>query len=274
MYTVSLMSNINTANNTNSNKSNKRKNLGYALMIATLLGTSSPTEAKTGNIMNNKQSIEVVDNWGIISNIEKRTWIKLPNEYTDKLNNFVTTNKIMKSRNWIKFTEDFIVNQLKYNWNISKKNQLLFIRSAVYKQLTNNDLYDWSDWDDNRLDEFSNVIDNIEQCWNDYINWINAYMKKISADAKQQSAEARQQSAEARQQSAEARQQSIESTYDWLKQIKDYYYLCINNPNAINDDELNGTKKYAKYVIQNCKRYHIDYKTKLSPEVRNFYGID
>ena len=33
-------------------------------------------------------------------------------------------------------------------------------------------------------------------------------------------------------------------------------------------------KNNAKDVIKRCKEYKINYKTKLSPEVRRFYGID
>ena len=33
-------------------------------------------------------------------------------------------------------------------------------------------------------------------------------------------------------------------------------------------------KNNAKDVVKTCKEYDIDYKAKLSPEVRRFYDID
>jgi DNA repair ATPase RecN len=142
---------------------------------------------------------------------------------------------------------------MKSNWWISKQNQLLFIWDAVYEQITKKNFYDWEDWDNNRLSEFENAMDSIEVCWKKYREQITSYMK---------------------QQSAEARQQSIEATNEWLKQITRYYELCKNNPTAINSKELEETKKYAKLVIQNCKKYNIDYKSKLSSEILKFYGVE
>ena len=37
------------------------------------------------------------------------------------------------------------------------------------------------------------------------------------------------------------------------------------------DKEIEETKEYAKHVIQNCKKYNIDYKKKLTPEMLKFY---
>jgi hypothetical protein len=173
----------------------------------------------------------------------------------------------MQDKGSAKFTEDFIVKEMQKNWWISKENQLLFIRTHIYKEISSKYLYDWSDGDDNRLNEYTDAIEQIEECWKRFRNWYIAYTKQRSANA-------RQQSADARQQSADARQQSIESTHRWLKEISNYYYLCKNNPNSINEDELSETKKYAKHVIQNCKKYGIDYKSKLTKEMLKFYGVE
>ena len=256
------MNNINNSDHIKSNKkSSSRRKLGYALMLTGLLSSSSPAEAKTLNtIDNNGQSLEVVDNSNILNNIERRTWIALSGEYANKLKNFVVTNKVMKSNNWAKFTENFIVNQMKSNWWISKENQLVFVWSAVYKQITDNDLYDWSDWDDDRLDEFSNVIDNIEQCWNEYVIWFNSYMKRASADAQQRS--------------ADADREIIRGTNSRLNNLVKFYNLYKNNPSSIKQNEINHMMRSAKEIVQDCKEYGIDYKAKLPIEVRRFYGID
>ena len=298
------MNNINNSDHIKNNKkSSSRRKLGYALMLTGLLSSSSPAEAKTWNsIDNNEQSVEVVDNSNILNNIERRTWITLPEEYANTLKSFVATNKVMKSNIWAKFTENFIVNQMRFNWWISKKNQLVFVWSAVYKQITNNDLYDWSDWDDNRLDEFSNIIDNIEQCWNEYVTWFNSYMERTSAEAQQRlseaqkrsadadrrsaeaqkrsadadrrSAEAQKRSADADRRSAEAQKEIIKTTHNRLNQLIEFYDLYKSDPNSIKKENLDRMIKNAKDVIQISKQYGIDYKAKLPIEVRRFYGID
>ena len=272
------MNNINTNNySEKSNKSSRWNKLPYTLLLVSLLSLNNPTEAKTLDTYNfNQQNVEVLADSGIVTNIERRTWIILPKIYTDKIKNFVKNSKVVDGLG-AEFTENFIVNQMKFDWWISKQNQLLFIWDAVYEQITKKNFYDWEDWDNNRLSEYENAMDSIEGCWKKYKEWFTSYMK-------QQSAEARQQSAEARQQSAEARQQSIEITNDWLKQITRYYNLCKNNPAAINNKELEETKKYAKHVIKNCKEYWIDYRTILLKEVwwdtkkvdkiLKFYGIE
>ena len=69
------MNNINSKNcSTNSTKNHSWKNLGYALMITTLLNLNNPVEAKNyTTIDNHKPNIEVIDTPNIINNIEKRT---------------------------------------------------------------------------------------------------------------------------------------------------------------------------------------------------------
>ena len=56
--------------------------------------------------------------------------------------------------------------------------------------------------------------------------------------------------------------------------MKEYYYLYKQSPNLITKDEINRAKNDARITINDCKRYNIDYKSKLSPEVRKFYGIE
>ena len=285
------MNNINSKNySINSTKPHKWKNLGYALMLTTLFNLNNPAEAKNYTTINDyKPNLEIIDTPDIINNIEKRTWIILPHEYHNKLKTFVETNEVMKSKNWVKFTEDFIVNQMEYDWWIDKQNQLLFIWFAVYEQITWEYFYDWSDGDDNRLEEFSNVMDKVEQCWKEYVTWINTYMEEVSTEADRMSAEYRQQSAEYRQQSAEYRQQSAEYRQQSAEAIKkimeqdsirlkksmiEFYEISIRSQNSIKKEDIDFAKESTKTIIEDCKKYWIDYRAILLKEVWDMKKVD
>jgi hypothetical protein len=210
----------------------------------------------------------------IVDRLDAALGVSLPDDYKSKVKDLAKTNKVLKDGDGNAFTEGFIKEQMKQSWGISKGNQLIFVWSAIYNKLTNNDLYDGSDGDDKRLDEFGDVIDNIEQCGNKYVDDINAYMKKLSAEARQQSAEARQQSAEARQQSAEARQQTKEILIKSLEQLIDFYNIYKESPSIVRKEEIEMMKKDSKFIVTRCKSHNIDYKSKLGPEVMKFYGIE
>ena len=115
-------------------------------------------------INNNQQNIEAVPNSNIINNIKMRTGVSLPNPYAQKLENIISTNKVIQDKGSAKFIEYFIVKELQKNWWISKENQLLFIRTHIYKEISSKYLYDWSDGDDNRLNEYGDAIEQIEEC--------------------------------------------------------------------------------------------------------------
>ena len=248
------MNNINTNNySEKSNKSSRWNKLPYTLLLVSLLSLNNPTEAKNLDTYNfNQQNVEVLADSGIVTNIERRTWIILPKIYTDKIKNFVKNSKVVDGLG-AEFTESFIVNQMKFDWWISKQNQLLFIWDAVYEQITKKNFYDWEDWDNNRLSEYENAMDSIEGCWKKYKEWFTSYMK---------------------QQSAEARQQSAEATYSWLNDLIRFYNFYKENPNIVKAGDIKEFKEHSKRIIQNCKKYNIDYKAKLSPEILKFYGIE
>ena len=196
----------------------------------------------------------------IVDRLDAALGVSLPSDYKSKVKDFAKTNKVLKDGDGCAFTEGFIKEQMKQNWGISKSNQLIFVWSAIYNKLTNNDLYDGSDGNDKRLDEFGDVIDNIEQCGNKYVDDINAYMKKLSA--------------EYRQQSAEYRQQSIDATLQGLNNLKRFYNYYKEDPQKTKEEDIQEFKDHSKWIISNCKKYNIDYKSKLSPEVMKFYGIE
>ena len=257
------MNNVNTLNDAdiNQKKSSGFSRLSQVLALCTILSITNPAEVKANNITDESlQNVEVVQSSDIVSNILRRTWVSLPSMYTQKFKNFVSSSRILKDKDAVKFTEDFIVKQMQSNRWISKQNQLLFIWDAVYEQITSKNIYTWEDGNSARLSEFEDVMDKVEQCWKSYNSWFKAYM--------------RQQSANARQQSADARQESIRALNKSLQSMKEFYYLYKQSPNLVTRDEINRAKNDAKITINDCKRYWIDYRTKLSPDVRRFYGVD
>ena len=211
----------------------------------------------------------------LVDKVSQAVGVELPSEYKGKVKAFVQSSKVLGGGGAIP-TERFIKEQMKKDWGINKQNQLLFIWDAIYEQITKKNFYDGEDGNKQRLDNFEKALDNIEACGKKYKQDYTAYMQQMSAEARKQSAEARQQSAEARQQSAEA-------TKAGLSQITRYYNLCKEYPTAIDNEELEETKKYAKHVIQNCKEFNLDYKAILRKELGNeqkvkdmlkFYGIE
>jgi len=234
-------------------------------------------------------------------------WIKLPAIYQDKLDEFLANNIVMKDNDAKNYTEDFISKEMAADWKISKENQLLFIRHSIYKQVTDQDLYDGKDGNQQIAEDFNNrgVSIRIRACWQRYKDWIITYMSELSAEARQQSAEARQQSAEARQQSAEARQQSVEARQqsvearqqsdearqqsmklDSLRLKEDmlkFYDIYSKTHEIVKKEEIDFMKKSTKEFIASCKKYWIDYKAILLKEVLDkkkvdailkFYGVE
>lgn len=211
----------------------------------------------------------------IIDRLDKKLWVSVPAEYSAKLLNFVLNDTIMRTRSATAYTEEFIINEMKKDWWISKQNQLLFIRSTIYAWISQRTLYDWLD-DDNetRSDEYEKALKQINSSYEEYKKWFKAYMEKGIADADRRIAEADRTSAEARQQSAEARQQSAESLTSSLENLARFYNRYKKDPSTINDDEVRQRKENWKQVIQRCKDGKINYKDKLSPEMLKFYGVE
>jgi len=265
------MNSVNTLCNVDvsQKKSNSFSKLPYVLALCTMLNIADPTEIKADNVTNNNlSSVEVViSDCDIIGKIEKKTWVALPNSYSQKFRDFVSNSKILKDKDARNYTENFVVKQMLSNRWITKQNQLLFILDAIYEQITSNNIYTWEDGNDNRLAEFENVMDKIDQCWKDYNSWFKKYMRQRSADAQQRSADAQQRS-------ADAQQETVKLTKIWLNQLIEFYDLYRRDPSSVKQEQISQSIKNSKKIIQNCKKYNIDYKAKLSPEIRKFYGID
>lgn len=210
----------------------------------------------------------------IIDRLDATLGVSLPSEYMSNIRGNEKMQRVIKSRIGSEYTEGFIKEQMNSSWGINNQNQLIFVWSAVYKQITDEDLYDGSDGDDSRLDNFAEVIDRWEACGNKYAEGFNKYMEQKSAEAERRSAEAERRSAEYDRRIAEYSKEIKESTIRTLEHLKKIYGLYLKDPNSITQSELVSVRKDAKKVIQRCKKYNIDYKKELTPEMLKFYGIE
>ena len=245
----------------------------------------------------------------IVDRLDKELGITLPKEYQNVVKMFVDTSQVFnydKNSDAADFTANFIKHKMKYNWNINKQNQLLFIWHSIYQQCTNKDLYDGEDGNDKRLEECEEAIDSIDLCGLTYKNEFVAHMNKLTAKYRQQSAEsqkrineAKRQSAESQKrideaqkridaaqkrideaikQSAEARQQSAEMIQEIIKKgnetlaiYKEFYPFFKEHPE---DENLKKFKSNAQKLILLCKEFGVDYKAVLSAEILKFYGVE
>ena len=197
----------------------------------------------------------------LVDRVSQAVGVELPSEYKQKVKDFVRTDKVMQKESAAAFTDQYIQEQMKANWGINKQNQLLFIWDAIYEQITKKNFYDGEDGNKQRLEDFEEAMDNIETCGKKYKQDFIAYMEQRSAEADRRSAEARQQSAEA--------------TKSGLQDLIRFYNYYKENPSLVKDKDFKFFKKNAeKWIIPNCKKYNIDYKNKLTPEIRKFYGIE
>ena len=221
----------------------------------------------------------------IIDRLDKKLWVSVPAEYSAKLLNFVLNDTIMRTRSATAYTEEFIINEMKKDWWISKQNQLLFIWSSIYGWISKNFLYDRLD-DDNetRSDEYEKTLAQINKSYEVYKKWFKTYMEMWIAEADRRSAEADSIYNEAIRKSTEYRKKTM-----WLDSIRvknnmlEFYNMYIDNPNTIREWEINFMKERTKEVFSECKKYWINYRTILLNEVWDrrkveeilkFYGVE
>jgi hypothetical protein len=218
----------------------KQHLLGILLAVAACFGAYHPTLAQ-----NTKD---------IVDRLNTSLGVSLPSQYQTTVKNFVKNSKILSDQDAQTFTEQFIKDQMKTSWGINKQNQLLFVWDAVYGQILNNkQLYTGEHGNQARLDEFEKVIEKAEACGKKYNEGFKTYM---------------------RQRSAEADRRSAEATRTGLNELIWFYDYYKSNPNLVKPNDIKEFKEHSKWIIANCKQYNIDYKSKLSPEIRKFYGIE
>ena len=191
----------------------------------------------------------------------------------------------MKDNDAKTFTINFIEKEMEADWWISKENQLLFIRHSIYKQITDQDLYDGKDGNQQIAEDFSNrgVSIRIRACWQKYKNWIIAYMSELSADAQQRSADAQQRSADAQQRSADAKKENMKIDSIWIKHMIEFYEIYIRRPNVVKQEDIDFAREATKEIIADCKKFWINYRAILLKEVWDkrkvedilkFYGVE
>lgn len=195
--------------------------------------------------------------------------MKLPSIYQDKLDDFLVNNNVMKNSNAKNFTINFVEKEMEADWKISKENQLLFIWHTIYKELTNQDLYDGKDDVQQIAEDFGNksVITKIRICRQKYRNGYTAYMN-------QSIAEAQQRSAEAKQVSAEAIKEMMRLDSIGIKQMVEFYDIYTTRPSIVKQEDLDFMKEFIIEVVNQCKKYGIDYRAILFKETGDRKKVD
>ena len=258
LFIYTIMNNINTSNkNDNPKKYNSWRNLWYALILAWLLNVNAPTYANSNNYKN------ITTDEQVSYNANSVKWIELPSIYQYKLDNLLANNNVMKDDDAKIFTISFVEKEMEADWWINKENQLLFIRHSIYKQLTDQDLYDGKDGNQQIAEDFSNrgVTIRIRACWQKYKNWIIAYMNELSAEARQQSAEA-------------IKKIMQQDSIRLKKSMIEFYEIYITNPKVVKKGDIDFAKESTKTIIGDCKKYWVDYKAILLKEVWDMKKVD
>ena len=246
-----------------------------ALIFVSLLSTPTNIQAITLRNKNDiKNTIELKDTTNLLDKISQKLWIILPSQYNENLKNFISNNITLTNEAAAKFTEDFIYEQMSQNRWISKENQYLFIWSTIYTTLTNLELYDWSDWNQERYNEYEIAFDYLLNCEETYKTNLKKIMEhelEKSENDLQQSRDDLQKSRDDLQQSRDDLQQSrddlqntknnvMQSDTLLLNEIINFYKLYKNNINVFNEWELMEIKRIAKETIEACQKDKIDYK--------------
>ena len=79
----------------------------------------------------------------IVDRLNKALGVALPAEYEQIIKDFAANDTIMKTKSATEYTEEFIKEQMRADWGISKQNQLLFMWSDIYEGISKKTLYDW-----------------------------------------------------------------------------------------------------------------------------------
>jgi len=227
----------------------------------------------------------------IVDRLDKALGVTLPSEYQSKLKSFVQSSQVFKDKDASELTEQFIKDEMKKDWGISKQSQLLFIWTALNEKINGEFLYEGSDGNENRLEEFASIMNTYDDCGKRYETAFRAHTKQRSEEADRRSAEYEQRTAEAKQRSAEARRQSAEAVKGivkqdsiWVKErMVEFYDIYTQNPNIIKQDDLSFMKESTIGFIADCKKRNIDYRAillkelgdkKKVEELLKFYGVE
>ena len=101
-------------------------------MLTAFLLVGIPAGAKSITTVSSQSNMVAVADTSMVAYIEKKTGIQMPAEYRNKIDSIFKDNyphikvEIDGINSW-EFTVDFVLNEMKSDWSISKDNQLLFI---------------------------------------------------------------------------------------------------------------------------------------------------
>ncbi len=191
----------------------------------------------------------------IVDRLDKALGVTLPSEYQSKLKTFVHSSQVFKDKDASELTEQFIKDEMKKDWGISKQSQLLFIWTALNEKINGEYLYDGSDGNEKRLEEVDKVMETFEDCGKRYETAFRAHTKRRSEEAKRQSAEAVQ-------------TMKMMTHYGLFLMVESYQHR-----GAALESEIKKIKEFAEGYIQDCEKFNIDYRSLLPLEVQKFYGI-
>ena len=221
----------------------KRQLLGILLVITACFVAIPPTQAQNTS--------------DIVDRLNTSLGVQLPSQYQTTVKNFVKNSKILSDKDAQTFTEQFIKDQMKTGWGISKQNQLLFVWDAVYGQIIKDkQLYTGEDGNQVRLNEFEKVMEKSEACGKRYNDGFKAYMRQLSAEADKRS--------------AEADQVGVVCVYSTLYGLIQFY----TKRNFATESEIKQSKDIFNRSIKNFQYYKIDYQSLLPTEVQRFYGLN
>ena len=218
----------------------------------------------------------------IVDRLDKALGVTLPSEYQSKLKTFVQSSLVFKDKDASELTEQFIKDEMKKDWGISKQSQLLFIWTALNEKINGEFLYEGSDGNENRLEEFASIMNTYDDCGKRYETAFRAHTKQRSEEAKQRSEEYEQRSAEYERQSEEADRRSAEAVKVivkqdsiWVKErMVEFYDIYTQNPNIIKQDDLSFMKESTIGFIADCKKRNIDYRAILLKELGDKKKVD
>ena len=147
------------------NKLIKKNDIISALIFFSLLSIPTEIQATTQKSKNNiKNIIELNDTTNLLDKMNQKFWINLPSQYNENLKSFISNSNTLNYEAAAKFTENFISEQMSQDWWVSEENKYLFIRCAIYYILTNQELYDWSDWNEQRYNEYEIAFEYFLNC--------------------------------------------------------------------------------------------------------------
>lgn len=148
------------------------------MILAALLFVSIPAVAKSITTVSSLSNVVAVADTSFIGKIESKTGVKLPDEYRSACQEFLNKYEILQDEDVIDYTEKFIVEQMKEDLGINKQDQYLFLLSTCFEKCTRDYLYYAADGNDKRLDDYTTVMDKIDQCGDKYEEGLKLKFRK------------------------------------------------------------------------------------------------